>query len=151
MKVLSHPKGVRKLYAPCTNFDKILKRSVSLFMIWIAHEILVSAPSLAGMMLLSMLSVSWPSYHLLQLTHHGKPAPPPSPWSRRDTSVLLPWPPPWPDWDASWGELSLGRVEFLSPRRNWWGHHQFSVIFSCLSLFFSCFFMWVFNTTSVIP
>jgi len=51
-----------------------------------------------------------------------------------DASVVLSRPPPWPDWDASWGELSLDRVEFLQPQGNWWGHHQFLMTL-CLSLF----------------
>jgi len=52
-----------------------------------------------------------------------RPAPPLPPWYQRDVPVMLPWPPPWPDWDASWGESSRDRVEFLPSRGNWWRHH----------------------------
>jgi len=52
--VMSHPEAVRKLYAWLIDFDMILKRSV-----FIAYELdLVSAPSLKGIMRLSLLSVT---------------------------------------------------------------------------------------------
>ena len=59
-------------------------------------------------------------------------APPPPSWSRYDVPVLLPWPPPWLDWDALWGELSLDRNEFLPLR---WNDEDITLVFLCLTLF----------------
>jgi len=133
----SHPEVVRKLHAWSAYFNRSLEKCF--------HRLRVE-----------YLMRSWYQLHLQQgwcasvyslcldraAFFHSWPVMETSSTSTTIVSTwctsVASWPPPWPNLDASWGEPSLDRVEFLLPRRKWWGHHQLLVIFPCLSLFLSC-------------
>ena len=150
--VPSHPEAVRNLHAWGTDFDKSLKRSV-----FIAYELnspwdpsicSVFSKNDAPRSTLNTL-IELPAFIV---NPSRRPVPPPPQWSWRYISVLLPQPPSWPDWDASWGECSLDRVEFLPPVGNDGDITPVLIIFLCLSLLeCSCFLYCVFfSITSVI-
>ena len=64
-----------RLWGSCTLGKKtsigLRRELLPLLASWIAHGILVLAPSSAGMMHLGLLSMSWSSCHLSQPTRHG--------------------------------------------------------------------------------
>ena len=119
--VTSHHEAIKKLHAWRTNFDRILKRSTS-----IVYK-LNSPWNLDISSVLSRddahLSTIGALIELTFFTVDPRPTPAPLPRFRGDVPVLLPPSSPWPDWDASCGEPSLDKVEFLRPRGKWWGYH----------------------------
>ena len=150
--VTSHSEATRKLHAWRKDFEMTLKRIA-----YIAYEL--DSPWDPGISsVFSSDDAPWSTlYVLIELPSFTanpsrRPVPPPPPWYQHGVPVMLPRPPPWPDWYASWGKSSLDRVGLLPPRGNWWGHHASCQLpFHALAYFeILCFVYFAFSTTSVI-
>ena len=55
---MGRSEAMRKLHAWPKDFDRVLKRILPLLASWIAHGILILAPSSVGMMRLGLISIS---------------------------------------------------------------------------------------------